>query len=103
MHNDDLVILSPLLRIHGEGDVNLNDEQIDYLMTTELVATLLGQGGLGAEELIGIPIPIRITGAMEDPQFKVEIGKAIAESTKRIGEKILKGVKDNILKGFFNR
>jgi uncharacterized protein involved in outer membrane biogenesis len=103
VRNDDLVILSPLFRIDGEGTVDLNDEQIDYLLTTELVATLQGQGGLGSEELIGIPIPVRIGGAMEDPQYKVEIGKAIAASTRKMGKKIMESVKKNILGGFLGR
>ena len=80
----DLKMLSPLLRVSGKGTVNLVEETIDYRVEPTLVGSLEGQGGQGLDELSGIPIPIRLTGNMNDPEIKVDILAAIAGSQKEL-------------------
>ena len=65
--NDDLSAKSPLLRIEGKGNADLPTENIDYRATATVVATTEGQGGEGLEDLVGIPIPVKIGGTFTEP------------------------------------
>ncbi len=82
VHNRDLSAKSPLLRVTGEGSVNLKTERIDYLLKTVLVKTLKGQGGKGMEDLAGIPIPVRIAGTLSDPSFRPDLEAAVGEKVR---------------------
>ena len=63
MHNNDLDVKSPLLRVTGEGQANLVDETVDYLVNAELVQACEGQSGAAADQLVGVPLPIRAQGS----------------------------------------
>lgn len=82
VRNDDLTAKSPLLRVTGEGQVNLVTEQVDYLIKPVLVKTLEGQGGTELEELKGIPIPIRVVGDLDSPSYKLDT-EALVDATAR--------------------
>ncbi len=113
--NKDLYMASPILRVKGEGQVDLVQEKIDYRVMAKLVGSLKGQGGESMDELKGIPIPVRITGALADPkptvdaqalvkalaQKKIEEKKeeVIQKATKKIEEKLGPGA----LKGLFGK
>lgn len=78
--NRDLNLKSPLLRVIGEGKVNLLTQELAYLLTVNLVKSLEGQGGKELTDLSKIPIPIRITGSFSDLNFKVDLLEAIKQS-----------------------
>lgn len=78
--NNDLSLMSPLMRVTGEGKVNLATRDIAYLLTVNLVKTLEGQGGKELAELSKVPIPIRITGNFTDLNFKVDLLEALKQS-----------------------
>ena len=80
--NQDLEAKSPLLRVTGSGRVDLVRRRVDYLLKPVLVATLEGQGGAGLDRLKGVPIPLRIEGALDDPRFTLDLAAAITESQK---------------------
>ena len=65
--------MSPLLRVSGKGSVNLPKDTVDYRLAVELVSSLQGQGGQAADQLSGIPVPVRIVGQLQKPQFKPEL------------------------------
>ena len=88
-HNDDLSIKSPLFRIVGNGQVDIANETISYLVKPTVVATLQGQGGAGLEELKGLTIPIKVSGTFAKPSYALDfagLGAALAE--KKILEKV---------------
>jgi AsmA protein len=86
--NQDLQAKSPLLRISGKGQVDLPKDSIDYLITTEIVKSLQGQGGKASDELAGVPIPVRLTGALADPKPTVDLQSAVnAVAKQKIDEK----------------
>jgi AsmA protein len=91
--NDDLTAKSPLLRIQGQGNANLLSEQLDYGLTTTVVATAEGQGGVELRELQGIAIPIRISGTFAEPHY----GLDVAALVKAHGEKLLAEQKDKLV------
>ena len=80
--NDDLLMKSPLLRISGAGKANLPQEQLDYLVTAKLVASLSGQGGDDLKDLVGVPIPIRIKGSFSEPDWELDLKSVFEESIK---------------------
>jgi AsmA protein len=81
--NEDLSMKSPLLRVDGRGDINLVTEQLDYLATVALVSSCEGQGGQAFRELAGIPVPVRITGPLDNPKFDPQIGAAVTQALSR--------------------
>lgn len=86
--NDDLQAKSPLLRIDGKGEVNLPKNTIDYLVVTELVKSLAGQGGKSRDELSGVPIPVRVTGPLDKPSYRPDLQAALnAKAKEKIEEK----------------
>ncbi len=82
VHNNDLLANSPFLRITGKGQVDLVKEQINYTVETTIVTTLQGQGGASLDKLKGVPIPVKVSGPLRDPGFKVDLGKVVTEQQK---------------------
>ena len=81
--NTRLSAKSPLLRVEGNGKVNLISEAIDYSIKSTLVGTLKGQDGNELGDLKGIPIPIRVTGTFGDLKFIPDI-KSLVEARARL-------------------
>lgn len=84
--SDDLDVKSPLLRVNGAGGANLVDETLDYLVKAELVSACEGQAGAGADQLVGVPLPIRARGTFTDPKISPDwaaLGKELAQSGVR--------------------
>lgn len=77
LHTSDLDLRAPLLRASGKGQVDVAAETMDYLATVTLTDKKTGQGGEVGEDLKGLPIPVRIKGAFDDPQVKLELTKAL--------------------------
>lgn len=110
--NQDLQAKSPLLRIDGKGEVDLPKDSIDYLITTELVKSLAGQGGKGRDDLAGVAIPVRVTGSLGEPSYRPDLEAALSakakaqleekkqEVTKKVEEKAKEKL-DGMLKGLF--
>ncbi len=94
--NRDLQIQSPLLRINGHGSVDLVQDQVDYLITTKLVKSLTGQGGKAADQLSGIPIPVRITGSLDDLSYKPDFSDLLKSQAQEKKQKVLKKVEDKV-------
>ena len=93
MRNEDFYLASPILRVKGKGRVDLVQEQIDYRVTAMIVGTLKGQGAEDLKDLKGIPIPVRIHGALADPSVSVDT-QALA---KELAKGRLKKQKDKLL------
>ncbi|HFD80657.1 MAG TPA: AsmA family protein [Gammaproteobacteria bacterium] len=105
IHNTDLLAQSPLLRVHGEGDIDLPQEKLDYLVTAKIVGSLEGQGGKSMTDLRGIEIPVEIAGTFAKPEYKVRLDQALREKAeKKIKKKIEQKLEKNFgdqLKGLF--
>lgn len=121
--NKDLSMKSPLLRVAGEGDIDIGNDKLNYLLKTTLVATSRGQGGRDAADLSGITVPVQLTGALGAPQWSIDYSGLVASAAKqRVQDEILRripgqapagkgakdsgGVQDAItdrLKGLFGR
>jgi len=80
--SDDLMMRSPLMRVTGKGTINLVEESIDYRVKPVLTSNLDGQDSQELGELKGVPIPVRLSGNLFEPDISVDIIAAITGSQK---------------------
>lgn len=80
--NQDLQLVSPLLRVTGAGAINLPPRTIDYTLRPKLVASLEGQQGNSA--LSGIEVPVRIAGPWAKPRIEPDLKGVLADPNKAI-------------------
>ena len=105
--NPDFMAMTPLLRINGKGTANLPAQSVDYRVTATVVKTLEGQGGEELKDLVGIPIPIHVTGSFDEPQYALDtealveaIGKSKVKNIieEKVGDDRVKGLLKGLLK-----
>ena len=105
--NDDFIAMTPLLRINGKGTANLPAETMDYRVQATVVTTLKGAGGEELKDLVGISIPIHVTGSFADPRYALDtqaLAEALAKSKlkdvleNKVGDDSLKGLLKGLLK-----
>ena len=80
--NQDLSLVSPLLRVGGAGAVQLPQRTVDYTVKPKLVASLEGQQGASA--LNGLEIPVRISGPWAKPSFEPDLKGVLADPSKAL-------------------
>lgn len=113
-HNNDLSGKSPLLRLGGEGNIDIGNEMLDYLVKATIVATTAGQGGKELMDLKGLTVPVKLTGPFTSPQYKIDFSgiaagaaKAVVEQkTEEVKQKAQEKVQEQLgdkLKGLFPR
>ncbi len=95
--NEDLKLLSPLLRVSGKGSADIVKETVLYQLQTSIVGSLEGQGGQPLTELKNVDIPLKIKGPMADPSISLEMDKILKDSIKKKAKDKLK----DKLKGLF--
>lgn len=110
--NDDLKAASPFVRLGGAGNLDIGNNTIDYLAKATLAATTKGQGGRDVKDLTGVTIPVKLTGALDKPDWNVDYtallgasGGALGKAAGGVTEAVKKGtgsVGDKI-KGLFGR
>ena len=105
-HNDDLSLKSPLLRLSGNGDINVGQDSMNYLAKATLARTLEGQGG--RDTVGGITVPVRVSGPFSDLKYTLDFGAMLSEAAKQKVEVKKQEVKTrlqdqlkNSLKGLF--
>ena len=87
--NDDLALLSPLLRVGGAGLVDIGANRIDYTLRAAVVASVEGQGGAGLEQLRGLTVPVRLRGPLEAPAAQVLWSEVAGDAARRaLGERL---------------
>jgi len=99
LKNDDLKLLSPLVRVTGAGTVNMPQKTLDYRVEPKLAATLEGQGG--STEAKGIEVPVLITGSWSNPRFAPDLKSMIQnrENIKQTIDSIKEDKGKSLLKG----
>jgi len=96
-HNDDLSAKSPLLRLSGSGNIDIGGGSIDYLAKPSIVQSSAGQGGKDSAELRGVTVPVRITGPLGAPRFRIDLSGAAGEAAKqKVEEKLRDRVQDRL-------
>ncbi len=100
VENDDLMLKSPLLRVTGNGWLDLAQEQVNYNLRPVVVGTLRGQNGEELRQLKGVPIPLKIKGALASPAIKLDLARALGETQKK---KLKKKAEKEVMKLLFGR
>ena len=107
-HNEDLSAKSPLLRLAGNGDVNVGESAMNYLAKATVVASLEGQGGKELSALKGMTVPVRITGPFAGLKYSLDFNAMASEAVKQKVEQKKEEIKSRLgeelkggLKGLF--
>jgi len=99
LSNKDLLLLSPLLRLTGEGTSDLPARTVNYRVVPKAVASIEGQGG--QTEQAGVAVPVIITGPWHDLKYRPDLAGMITdiakdpskavEGAKKLGEQLKEG------------
>ena len=89
-HNNDLSLKSPLLRVAGEGDINIGEDTVNYLVKASIVGTLTGQDGRSVSDLRGVTVPVRATGPLAAPSFALDFNAMLTDTVKQKAEDMVK-------------
>jgi AsmA protein len=81
--NNDLSLKSPLLRVGGEGEINIGADSLNYLVKASIVGTSKGQGGRDTEDLRGVTVPVRVSGPLVAPSYKLDFGSVVTDTAKQ--------------------
>jgi AsmA protein len=77
--NNDLAMKAPLIRLTGQGQVNLPQKSIGYHLMPQIVQTAQGQGG---KEKQGIAVPIIVEGPLDKPAFRPDVQGVVEQAIK---------------------
>ncbi|MDP2154851.1 MAG: AsmA family protein, partial [Sulfuricella sp.] len=95
-HNEDLSAKSPLLRLAGNGDVNVGESSMNYLAKATVVASLEGQGGKELSALKGMTVPVRITGPFAGLKYTLDFNAMASEAVKQKVEQKKEEIKSRL-------
>lgn len=94
--NEDLLAQSELMRVTGKGKINLNTEEIDYLLTIYLARKLERAEDKGLVEMSDTPIPYKVTGTFDKIDQKAALGEVLkAGAVKLLSKELEKRLKDD--------
>ena len=98
LRSDDLSMRSLILTATGKGTVNLVNETVNYVLKPVLTDDL---GVEGLDQLRGVPIPVKISGSMYEPDVSVDVVAGLTGSQKaKLDEKkdeLAKSLLDDLL------
>jgi len=98
--NNDLDMKSPLLRVGGAGEINIGADSLDYLVKASIVGTSKGQAGRDVEDLRGVTVPVRVSGPLAAPSYKLDLGRAATDTAKqRLTDELQKRLGGGAAKG----
>ncbi len=95
LQSNDLDFKSPLLRLSGEGTVDLAQQAVDYVLQILVTATGEGQGGKELADLNGLKLPVPIRGSFDE--LSVDFTGVLLNGLKSDLVNQLKAKKDALL------
>jgi AsmA protein len=97
LDNNDLNIASQYLRVGGQGKLDLPKNTLDYRLTaTVLKIPPEGSDATQMQDMVDAQIPIRITGALDDPKVRPDIEGYVKERAKKELKKQEEKIKDKL-------
>lgn len=70
--NNDMKGATPFARLDGRGTIDYPASTLDYRIDVSVVNTSKGQGGADLAKLIGLTIPVRLYGSLDNPSYTLE-------------------------------
>ncbi len=105
--NEDLQLVSPLLRVTGSGTIHMPERTVDYTVKPKLVASL--EGEQGDAQASGIEVPVHITGSWDHPSYRPDLKGVLSDpnktmdAIKKIGKKLKGKNADEIVDQLFGK
>lgn len=96
-HNEDLNIKAPILRIAGNGEIDIANQTINYLAKPTIINSLKGQSGADLAMLNGLTIPIKVTGSFDKPSYALDFSGIAASIAKNKLLENVGGSKANLI------
>src|SRR3989338_1342951 len=96
-HNDDLSMKSTLLRLAGNGDIDIGNDSMNYVAKATLAKTLEGQGG--RDNVGGITVPVRVSGPFTNLKYTLDFGAMVSDTVKQKVQTEIKTRLQDQLKG----
>ncbi len=78
--NNDLVLLNPLLRVTGSGNVFIPPRTVKYRIVPKVVASLQGQGASADDK--GIAVPVVVKGPWDNLSFQPDLSSVVEDIAK---------------------
>ena len=108
-NNNDLSVKSPFLRAGGNGNIDIGNSRIDYLLKATLVNTSTGQGGKDLAQVKDLTVPVRLIGPLDAMAYEIDWGSVSSEALKNAAKPKLEEKKKELreklnkelLKGLF--
>jgi AsmA protein len=98
--NKDLRLISPRVRVAGEGTIDLGRRQIDYTLHPKIIGGIAAPGAvIKVKEL---EIPVRVEGPWEKPSYSVQGQENIGEALKQIGKNLKSEEVQEAIKGLID-
>lgn len=96
---DDLRLLAPLLRLTGEGAVDLAGQTVDLRLRPRIVASLEGQGG--SDDQTGLTVPVLVRGTFDDLSFTPDVAGLAREALQdpEAARRQVEGLRDAVREG----
>ncbi len=80
-HNDDLSLRTGLVRVSGQGDINIGNDSVDYFAKAAITRTADGKSGL--------TVPVHVSGPYADLKYTLDYGAMLRDAVKqKVDEKI---------------
>lgn len=93
---NDLDFKAPFLRGEGKGTVDIASKQTDYTLNVRVVPSAEGQGGSAG--LIGLVVPLRITGPYDNLSYSTDYLRAIGKGAVDAVGGVVQGI-GNVVTG----
>ena len=71
IQNSDFKLLNPFLRVLGQGQINLVEQNVNFKLKPKFVKSARGQGG--ASDLTGVVVPILLEGPIWDIRYRADM------------------------------
>jgi AsmA protein len=86
-HNDDLAVRAPILRIAGNGDIDIGNDSLNY--TTRATVSKTEGGG-------SVTVPVYLSGPFAALKYKVDYGAVISDLAKQKAQAKVEEKKEEI-------
>ena len=90
MGNDDFTMKIPFLRMNGAGSLDIFNSARDYRLNAQVVSVPEFDDGQVRDDLVGLVLPIIVTGPVDAPDISVDVAAVAASiATKKLRERLL--------------
>jgi AsmA protein len=78
-HSEGLQMTSPGMRLTGRGDVSIVEGTLDFTTKVVVTTAVTSLGGKDLARLAGIAVPLRATGPLASPTYRVDVQSLATE------------------------